>query len=105
MFFLYFNDKKVFIPKVYLFLKVVTFSCCKRIPLTSGIFCLTCALSSPLTCSLSSALFQTTLKVDVCLFLPGDSNPKESSPFINSSDAATEKTQQYDRKNMALFEV
>uniref|UniRef100_A0AAX7VM28 Solute carrier family 12 member 5a n=1 Tax=Astatotilapia calliptera TaxID=8154 RepID=A0AAX7VM28_ASTCA len=34
----------------------------------------------------------------------GDSNPKESSPFINSSDAATEKTQQYDRKNMALFE-
>uniref|UniRef100_A0A3Q4GR29 Solute carrier family 12 member 5a n=1 Tax=Neolamprologus brichardi TaxID=32507 RepID=A0A3Q4GR29_NEOBR len=46
----------------------------------------------------------TTLKVDVCLFLPGDSNPKESSPFINSSDAATEKTQQYDGKNMALFE-
>lgn len=30
MFFLYFNDKKVFIPKVYLFLKVVTFSCCKK---------------------------------------------------------------------------
>uniref|UniRef100_A0A3P8QRX0 Solute carrier family 12 member 5a n=1 Tax=Astatotilapia calliptera TaxID=8154 RepID=A0A3P8QRX0_ASTCA len=44
------------------------------------------------------------LLIDVCLFLPGDSNPKESSPFINSSDAATEKTQQYDRKNMALFE-
>uniref|UniRef100_A0A668UR30 Solute carrier family 12 member 5a n=1 Tax=Oreochromis aureus TaxID=47969 RepID=A0A668UR30_OREAU len=33
-----------------------------------------------------------------------NSNPKESSPFINSSDAATEKTQQYDGKNMALFE-
>uniref|UniRef100_A0A7N8X683 Solute carrier family 12 member 5a n=1 Tax=Mastacembelus armatus TaxID=205130 RepID=A0A7N8X683_9TELE len=41
----------------------------------------------------------------VCVFLclPGDSNPKESSPFINSSDAAAEKSQQYD-KNMALFE-
>uniref|UniRef100_A0A3Q3JDN8 Solute carrier family 12 member 5a n=1 Tax=Monopterus albus TaxID=43700 RepID=A0A3Q3JDN8_MONAL len=36
--------------------------------------------------------------------LPGDSNPKESSPFINSSDAAAEKSQQYDGKNMALFE-
>uniref|UniRef100_A0A8C5GP90 Solute carrier family 12 member 5-like n=1 Tax=Gouania willdenowi TaxID=441366 RepID=A0A8C5GP90_GOUWI len=34
----------------------------------------------------------------------GDSNPKESSPFINSSDAAAEKSQQYDRKNMDLFE-
>uniref|UniRef100_A0AAQ5Y7W4 Solute carrier family 12 member 5a n=1 Tax=Amphiprion ocellaris TaxID=80972 RepID=A0AAQ5Y7W4_AMPOC len=34
----------------------------------------------------------------------GDSNPKESSPFINSSDAAAEKSQQYDGKNMALFE-
>ncbi|KAJ8401345.1 hypothetical protein AAFF_G00385760 [Aldrovandia affinis] len=32
----------------------------------------------------------------------GDGNPKESSPFINSSDA--EKSQQYDGKNMALFE-
>uniref|UniRef100_A0A3Q1G015 Amino acid permease/ SLC12A domain-containing protein n=1 Tax=Acanthochromis polyacanthus TaxID=80966 RepID=A0A3Q1G015_9TELE len=31
-------------------------------------------------------------------------NPKESSPFINSSDAAAEKSQQYDGKNMALFE-
>uniref|UniRef100_A0A8D0ABM4 Solute carrier family 12 member 5a n=1 Tax=Sander lucioperca TaxID=283035 RepID=A0A8D0ABM4_SANLU len=40
----------------------------------------------------------------VCLFLSGDSNPKENSPFINSSDAAEEKTQQYDGKNMALFE-
>uniref|UniRef100_A0A7N5ZVS1 Solute carrier family 12 member 5a n=1 Tax=Anabas testudineus TaxID=64144 RepID=A0A7N5ZVS1_ANATE len=40
----------------------------------------------------------------VCLFLLGDSNPKESSPFINSSDAAAEKSQQYDGKNMALFE-
>uniref|UniRef100_A0AAQ4PC82 Solute carrier family 12 member 5a n=1 Tax=Gasterosteus aculeatus aculeatus TaxID=481459 RepID=A0AAQ4PC82_GASAC len=34
----------------------------------------------------------------------GDSIPKESSPFINSSDAAAEKSQQYDGKNMALFE-
>ncbi|TNN76505.1 Solute carrier family 12 member 5 [Liparis tanakae] len=33
-----------------------------------------------------------------------DGNPKESSPFINSSDAAAEKSQQYDGKNMALFE-
>lgn len=40
-----------------------------------------------------------------CLFLTGDSNPKESSPFINSSDAAAEKSQQYDKKHMALFEV
>lgn len=40
-----------------------------------------------------------------CLFLAGDSNPKESSPFINSSDAAAEKSQQYDKKHMALFEV
>uniref|UniRef100_A0A8B9RER3 Solute carrier family 12 member 5a n=1 Tax=Astyanax mexicanus TaxID=7994 RepID=A0A8B9RER3_ASTMX len=41
-----------------------------------------------------------------CLFstvpLSGDGNPKESSPFINSSDP--EKSQQYDGKNMALFE-
>uniref|UniRef100_A0A4W5RWQ0 Uncharacterized protein n=1 Tax=Hucho hucho TaxID=62062 RepID=A0A4W5RWQ0_9TELE len=36
--------------------------------------------------------------------LPGDGNPKESSPFIYSSDAA-EKSQQYDGKHMALFEV
>ncbi|XP_030632353.1 solute carrier family 12 member 5 isoform X2 [Chanos chanos] len=34
--------------------------------------------------------------------LKGDGNPKESSPFINSSDP--EKSQQYDGKNMALFE-
>lgn len=39
------------------------------------------------------------------LFLSGDSIPKESSPFINSSEAAAEKSQQYDGKNMALFEV
>ncbi|XP_064154047.1 solute carrier family 12 member 5b isoform X2 [Anguilla rostrata] len=32
----------------------------------------------------------------------GDGVPKESSPFINSSDA--EKAQQYEGKNMALFE-
>ncbi|MEQ2187933.1 hypothetical protein ILYODFUR_015959 [Ilyodon furcidens] len=37
-------------------------------------------------------------------FFSGDSNPKESSPFINSSEAAAEKSQQYDGKNMALFE-
>lgn len=38
--------------------------------------------------------------------LPGDGNPKESSPFINSSAATdAEKSQQYDGKNMALFEV
>uniref|UniRef100_A0AAQ4PW60 Solute carrier family 12 member 5a n=1 Tax=Gasterosteus aculeatus aculeatus TaxID=481459 RepID=A0AAQ4PW60_GASAC len=34
----------------------------------------------------------------------GKAIPKESSPFINSSDAAAEKSQQYDGKNMALFE-
>uniref|UniRef100_A0A2I2YGP8 Solute carrier family 12 member 5 n=1 Tax=Gorilla gorilla gorilla TaxID=9595 RepID=A0A2I2YGP8_GORGO len=33
---------------------------------------------------------------------PGDGNPKESSPFINSTDA--EKGKEYDGKNMALFE-
>uniref|UniRef100_A0A8C7B3R7 Amino acid permease/ SLC12A domain-containing protein n=1 Tax=Neovison vison TaxID=452646 RepID=A0A8C7B3R7_NEOVI len=33
---------------------------------------------------------------------PGDGNPKESSPFINSTD--TEKGREYDGKNMALFE-
>lgn len=33
----------------------------------------------------------------------GDGNPKESSPFINSTD--TEKGREYDGKNMALFEV
>uniref|UniRef100_G1PTF5 Solute carrier family 12 member 5 n=1 Tax=Myotis lucifugus TaxID=59463 RepID=G1PTF5_MYOLU len=33
---------------------------------------------------------------------PGDGNPKESSPFINSTD--TEKGKEYDGKNMALFE-
>ncbi|XP_028301543.1 solute carrier family 12 member 5 isoform X3 [Gouania willdenowi] len=41
---------------------------------------------------------------EVVVVLKGDSNPKESSPFINSSDAAAEKSQQYDRKNMDLFE-
>ncbi|XP_064161354.1 solute carrier family 12 member 5 isoform X2 [Anguilla rostrata] len=38
----------------------------------------------------------------VCTLTSGDGNPKESSPFINSSDL--EKSQQYDGKNMALFE-
>lgn len=33
----------------------------------------------------------------------GDGNPKESSPFINSTDL--EKGKEYDGKNMALFEV
>ncbi|XP_042197815.1 solute carrier family 12 member 5-like [Callorhinchus milii] len=32
----------------------------------------------------------------------GDGNPKESSPFINSTDP--EKGKEYDGKNMALFE-
>uniref|UniRef100_A0A8C7F2G7 Solute carrier family 12 member 5a n=1 Tax=Oncorhynchus kisutch TaxID=8019 RepID=A0A8C7F2G7_ONCKI len=36
-------------------------------------------------------------------YVMGDGNPKESSPFINSSEA-TEKSQQYDGKHMALFE-
>lgn len=55
------------------------------------------------------AVFWLLIGAPVCLFClsppPGDSNPKESSPFINSSDAAAEKSQQYDGKNMALFEV
>lgn len=35
----------------------------------------------------------------------GDGNPKESSPFINSTASSdVEKSQQYDGKNMALFE-
>ncbi|KAM9475352.1 solute carrier family 12 member 5b isoform 2-T2 [Clarias gariepinus] len=35
----------------------------------------------------------------------GDGNPKESSPFINSSSSIdVEKSQQYDGKHMALFE-
>uniref|UniRef100_A0A8C1T778 Solute carrier family 12 member 5a n=1 Tax=Cyprinus carpio TaxID=7962 RepID=A0A8C1T778_CYPCA len=38
----------------------------------------------------------------LCFLLTGDGNPKESSPFINSTDP--EKNQQYDGKNMALFE-
>ncbi|TRY87387.1 hypothetical protein DNTS_013875, partial [Danionella cerebrum] len=40
--------------------------------------------------------------LSVCFLLTGDGNPKESSPFINSTDV--EKNQQYDGKNMALFE-
>uniref|UniRef100_A0A674B0D3 Solute carrier family 12 member 5-like n=1 Tax=Salmo trutta TaxID=8032 RepID=A0A674B0D3_SALTR len=39
----------------------------------------------------------------LCVSSLGDGNPKESSPFLNSSDA-TEKSQQYDGKHMALFE-
>uniref|UniRef100_A0A8C6PBP0 Solute carrier family 12 member 5a n=1 Tax=Nothobranchius furzeri TaxID=105023 RepID=A0A8C6PBP0_NOTFU len=54
-------------------------------------------------CSFHSNYFMLNLKV-LFVCLPGDSNPKESSPFINSSDAAAEKSQQYDGKNMALFE-
>uniref|UniRef100_A0A8C1RV56 Solute carrier family 12 member 5b n=1 Tax=Cyprinus carpio TaxID=7962 RepID=A0A8C1RV56_CYPCA len=34
----------------------------------------------------------------------GDATSKESSPFINSSTSDVEKCQQYDGKNMALFE-
>lgn len=44
-----------------------------------------------------------TLMIYLCFLLTGDGNPKESSPFINSTDP--EKNQQYDGKNMALFEV
>lgn len=41
-----------------------------------------------------------------CGVFAGDGIPKESSPFINSSAASdAEKSQQYDGKNMALFEV
>uniref|UniRef100_A0A3P9I700 Solute carrier family 12 member 5b n=1 Tax=Oryzias latipes TaxID=8090 RepID=A0A3P9I700_ORYLA len=43
----------------------------------------------------------------LCLFLcvSGDANPKESSPFINSTAVTdVEKSQQYDSKSMALFE-
>lgn len=41
----------------------------------------------------------------LCVFT-GDGNPKESSPFINSSSSTDiEKSQQYDGKHMALFEV
>jgi len=43
------------------------------------------------------------LMIYLCFLLTGDGNPKESSPFINSTDP--EKNQQYDGKNMALFEV
>uniref|UniRef100_A0A671XFG8 Solute carrier family 12 member 5b n=1 Tax=Sparus aurata TaxID=8175 RepID=A0A671XFG8_SPAAU len=40
-----------------------------------------------------------------CFCVSGDGHPKESSPFINSSAATdAEKSQQYDGKNMALFE-
>uniref|UniRef100_A0A673J5X0 Uncharacterized protein n=1 Tax=Sinocyclocheilus rhinocerous TaxID=307959 RepID=A0A673J5X0_9TELE len=42
------------------------------------------------------------LMICLCVLLTGDGNPKESSPFINSTDP--EKNQQYDGKNMALFE-
>lgn len=41
-----------------------------------------------------------------CFCVSGDGLPKESSPFINSSASSdAEKSQQYDGKNMALFEV
>lgn len=39
----------------------------------------------------------------LCTVPAGDGNPKESSPFINSTDL--EKGKEYDGKNMALFEV
>ncbi|TRY60725.1 hypothetical protein DNTS_029054 [Danionella cerebrum] len=42
-------------------------------------------------------------KVRFCL-RKGDATSKESSPFINSSASDVEKCQQYDGKNMALFE-
>uniref|UniRef100_A0A8C2KHX1 Solute carrier family 12 member 5b n=1 Tax=Cyprinus carpio TaxID=7962 RepID=A0A8C2KHX1_CYPCA len=40
---------------------------------------------------------------NLCMFT-GDATSKESSPFINSSTSDVEKSQQYDGKNMALFE-
>nr|XP_057910682.1 solute carrier family 12 member 5 isoform X2 [Doryrhamphus excisus] len=46
----------------------------------------------------------TSASTSTVVELKGDNNPKESSPFINSSDAAAEKSQQYDGKHMALFE-
>uniref|UniRef100_A0A669CVC7 Solute carrier family 12 member 5 n=1 Tax=Oreochromis niloticus TaxID=8128 RepID=A0A669CVC7_ORENI len=58
----------------------------------------------PTSSSSAEGQAATAAGTETVLVLKGDSNPKESSPFINSSDAATEKTQQYDRKNMALFE-
>uniref|UniRef100_A0A673Y161 Solute carrier family 12 member 5-like n=1 Tax=Salmo trutta TaxID=8032 RepID=A0A673Y161_SALTR len=54
--------------------------------------------------SLFVGLSQPPPSDDGSVFLhSGDGNPKESSPFINSSED-TEKSQQYDGKHMALFE-
>uniref|UniRef100_A0AAR2L9X8 Solute carrier family 12 member 5a n=1 Tax=Pygocentrus nattereri TaxID=42514 RepID=A0AAR2L9X8_PYGNA len=50
----------------------------------------------------SLGLSRPSFHLSPCLLSSGDGNPKESSPFINSSDP--EKSQQYDGKNMALFE-
>uniref|UniRef100_A0A8C1MU03 Solute carrier family 12 member 5a n=1 Tax=Cyprinus carpio TaxID=7962 RepID=A0A8C1MU03_CYPCA len=50
----------------------------------------------------SCVAYAVTLMIYLCFLLTGDGNPKESSPFINSTDP--EKNQQYDGKNMALFE-
>uniref|UniRef100_A0A4W6EIU3 Solute carrier family 12 member 5b n=1 Tax=Lates calcarifer TaxID=8187 RepID=A0A4W6EIU3_LATCA len=48
---------------------------------------------------------KNTVQNNSWLVLNRDGNPKESSPFINSSAASdVEKSQQYDGKNMALFE-
>lgn len=54
----------------------------------------------------------SVLTLEMCIYIyiyfypTGDGNPKESSPFINSSSATdAEKSQQYDGKNMALFEA
>uniref|UniRef100_A0A8K9X5G1 Solute carrier family 12 member 5a n=1 Tax=Oncorhynchus mykiss TaxID=8022 RepID=A0A8K9X5G1_ONCMY len=49
------------------------------------------------------ALYLNPSDEGFAFLLLGDGNPKESSPFINSSDA-TEKSQKYDGKHMALFE-
>uniref|UniRef100_A0A3Q3XFK7 Uncharacterized protein n=1 Tax=Mola mola TaxID=94237 RepID=A0A3Q3XFK7_MOLML len=47
----------------------------------------------------------SALNASCCVCVSGDGNPKESSPFINSSAASdAEKSQQYDGNNMALFE-
>uniref|UniRef100_A0A3Q3XFI9 Uncharacterized protein n=1 Tax=Mola mola TaxID=94237 RepID=A0A3Q3XFI9_MOLML len=54
---------------------------------------------------ISQNLFLSCIGIYCCVCVSGDGNPKESSPFINSSAASdAEKSQQYDGNNMALFE-
>uniref|UniRef100_A0A8C6UQ50 Solute carrier family 12 member 5a n=1 Tax=Neogobius melanostomus TaxID=47308 RepID=A0A8C6UQ50_9GOBI len=58
----------------------------------------------PATSSAKDGAEPAAAGAEVIVVLKGESNPKESSPFINSSDATAEKSQQYDGKHMALFE-